>query len=635
MDMRERSRRLLKILQSGMHERDEAIYLGYLCAIAGESLFMLGPPGTAKSLTARRLKYAFADANITDFMYLMGKFTTPEELFGPISVRALKEDRYERNTEGFLPSAHIVFLDEIWKAGPAIQNTLLTVVNEKVYRNGPQEEPIKLELLVAASNELPTEGMGLEALWDRFLVRLWVDNISDDNKLLTLLGQPSNPYADPFEALDDDQKSVRLSLEELHDLHVQCQRIELPNKIGQVLLQVKKRLQLYNEKLYSQRKAKPKAQGDDANADDSEGKSPKPFYLSDRRLLKITRLLKASALLHGRNEITLTDLAVLPYCLWDSEEQMATARSLVAEVLEQHSFSAGGFEKKIEKLRQNIGDYLDEIQKEQAKGQINPRLQATFDEDKNRLFTQIDTLRDELESNKQQQLGQPLFAANTMLKALSKGFGQVQAQLDVLKKGLETGQPIQGSKSKSAKQAKQSKVSWAGKKPSEQQLKQILAEHKQWLETGKAQGKQAQLQGADLSGAQLNGALLCGADLRDANLTNANLEGADFRNAYNQKMSQNFPGADLRGANFDGASLRNAYYNNSTQMTGELHPQSRGMIYVAEDAINAALGELHPQSRGMIYPHYQQPLAYPWWTTPPKSGYGGLQSGLCYLDCQW
>ena len=211
-DMRKRSASLLKVLEMGMAERGEAIFFAYLCAVAGESLFMLGPPGTAKSLTARRIKYLFDGEGITHFEYLMGKFSTPEELFGPISVLGLKEDRYERITTGCLPSAHIVFLDEIWKAGPAIQNTLLTVINEKVYRNGPQEQKLPLELLVAASNELPAEGQGLEALWDRFLVRLWVGNISDEQKLAQLVRQINDPYADPFEALDPEQKNLRLTL---------------------------------------------------------------------------------------------------------------------------------------------------------------------------------------------------------------------------------------------------------------------------------------------------------------------------------------------------------------------------------------------------------------------------------------
>ena len=170
---------LLKSLNEGVFEKEHTIALSLLSAMAGESIFLLGPPGVAKSLVARRLKLAFKDADA--FEYLMSRFSTPDEIFGPVSISKLKdEDTYERITKGYLPTASIVFLDEIWKAGPAIQNSLLTVINEKIYRNGQFTVRVPLKALIAASNELPAKGEGLEALYDRFLIRQFVGCIEQE-----------------------------------------------------------------------------------------------------------------------------------------------------------------------------------------------------------------------------------------------------------------------------------------------------------------------------------------------------------------------------------------------------------------------------------------------------------------------
>lgn len=162
---REHIAQLIEWMSQGVYEKEQIIAVALLCAVAGENLFLLGPPGTAKSMVASRLKMAFKDGK--SFDYLMSRFSTPDEIFGPVSISRLKnEDRYERLTAGYLPEADVVFLDEIWKAGPSIQNTLLTVINEHIFHNGGQIMRTPMKALIAASNELPAKDEGLEALWE-------------------------------------------------------------------------------------------------------------------------------------------------------------------------------------------------------------------------------------------------------------------------------------------------------------------------------------------------------------------------------------------------------------------------------------------------------------------------------------
>ena len=172
-----RLRALQDALLTGLVERDVAVRLALLAALAGEHLLLVGPPGTAKSLIARRLRLAFADS--TYFERLLTRFTVPEELFGPLSIRGLEEDRYERLTEAYLPTASIAFLDEIFKANSAILNALLTLLNEREFDNGARRVETPIIAVIGASNELPDDEE-LAALFDRFPLRLHVGPVSKD-----------------------------------------------------------------------------------------------------------------------------------------------------------------------------------------------------------------------------------------------------------------------------------------------------------------------------------------------------------------------------------------------------------------------------------------------------------------------
>lgn len=301
---------LLTQLQTGIYEKENEIAMALLAALAGESLLLLGPPGVAKSMVARRLKYAFAQAH--SFEYLMSRFSTPDELFGPVSIARLKEsDCYERATEGFLPTADIVFLDEIWKAGPAIQNTLLTVMNEKLFRNGNREEQLPLKLLVAASNELPAKGEGLEALWDRFLVRLICRNIQDENIFRQMLCQSETPLASTGTAVSNSTEppiDFPIQPNEYAQWQQEASRLPLSPALLDAITHIRQALQ---------------------NVALSDSDLTRRVYISDRRWKHLARLLRTSAYMQGRQAADAEDLLPMYHCLWNEPEEISAVQHIV------------------------------------------------------------------------------------------------------------------------------------------------------------------------------------------------------------------------------------------------------------------------------------------------------------------
>src|SRR6476619_177837 len=156
--------------------KDEIIDLLGICLVGGENLFILGPPGTAKSALVNQLA---ARMEGRTFDYLLTRFTEPNELFGPFDIRKLREGELQTNTEGMLPEASLVFLDELLNANSAILNSLLVALNERVFRRGKETRQLKALLFVSASNRLP-EDDALRALFDRFLLRVHCDNVADE-----------------------------------------------------------------------------------------------------------------------------------------------------------------------------------------------------------------------------------------------------------------------------------------------------------------------------------------------------------------------------------------------------------------------------------------------------------------------
>lgn len=304
MDTYTHIRELIKAMSEGVFEKEHIIAMSLLGAIAGESIFLLGPPGTAKSLVARRLKMVFKDAKA--FEYLMSRFSTPDEIFGPVSITLLKnEDRYERVVDGFLPSATVVFLDEIWKAGPSIQNSLLTAINERIFQNGRETLHLPMKALIAASNELPAENEGLEALWDRFLIRMVSNCIQSESLFYKMIRQKS---MDKVAILEN----LKITDELYYSWQQMIEDVTIPNSVCSMITNIRKQIKEEVKK---------------------EDVSEMDYYISDRRWRKCVHLLQTSAFLNGRQSVDVTDVPILIHCLWNKAETIPAVINMVCSSL--------------------------------------------------------------------------------------------------------------------------------------------------------------------------------------------------------------------------------------------------------------------------------------------------------------
>lgn len=287
---RDRLLGILTALESGLVERRPTVRLALLAALAGEHTLLVGPPGTAKSQLARRLHLAFREGRY--FERLLTRYTVPEELFGPLSISALEDDRYERQTAGFLPQASIAFIDEVFKANSAILNALLTLLNEREFDNGPRREPCPLISVIGATNEVPEDEVG-EAFFDRFLVRLPVAPVSPQG-FRRLLDLDARQLPSPAEALQESDREA---------ISRAAQEVRVTEEVVRLLVEL--RAWLANEQA----------------------------YVSDRRWVKITWLLKVAAATEGRTALSVWDLWLLPWCTApDAPRQASVAAWLGARL---------------------------------------------------------------------------------------------------------------------------------------------------------------------------------------------------------------------------------------------------------------------------------------------------------------
>jgi MoxR-like ATPase len=289
---------LARALEERFLGKDEVIRLLIVAAIAGEHAVLIGPPGTAKSALIRtfaRLLHAHY------FEYLLTRFTEPNEIFGPVDIGAFREGRYERRTEGMLPEAEIVFLDEVFKSNSAILNALLTLLNERRYNSGGHSLRCPLLSAFGASNEVPGDET-LTAIYDRFILRIRNDNL------------------DAYHFQDLLQKGLEHEVLQMTD--AQVQPLVTARELAELQRGLLQRTR-FGEEFFSQYKGivfQIRAEG---------------VSLSDRRVVKLLKLFAASAYLDGRAQPDASDLFVLKH-VWNNEDQAQILEAIVTPVLEAH-----------------------------------------------------------------------------------------------------------------------------------------------------------------------------------------------------------------------------------------------------------------------------------------------------------
>ena len=311
-DLLSRVEQVADLLKNTFVAKDELIDLMVTSALAQEHLLIVGPPGTAKSELIKRFALLCTDGEANYFEYLLTRFTEPNEIFGPVNIAAFREGHGAmRNVTQMLPSAEVAFLDEVFKANSAILNALLTILNERLFYNGGQRQEVPLLFAVGATNSVPDDEQ-LGALYDRFLLRYWTDNVEEsrfDELFQRGWRLERNRLIDGYNV----QLQNILTTNALCDLNQALAGIDL-DPIGVPYREVVRRLR-------------------------SEG-----VKLSDRRVIKLLKLIAASALRRKADAANPGDFWVLRH-VWNDQEQIPHLQNIVNEYVDAFRDDAVGTER--------------------------------------------------------------------------------------------------------------------------------------------------------------------------------------------------------------------------------------------------------------------------------------------------
>ena len=318
-DIRHRILQHRRLLNTFFVGRDTELELMSLCAAIQEPLLMVGPPGTAKSDIVIKFAESLGLEQGDYFEYMLTKFTEPSEILGPIDIELLKRGRYVRRTEGMLPEARVVFLDEVFKANSAILNTLLTVLNERKFYQDGQPVPVKLVMLFAATNEIP-EQSELAAMTDRFVLKVETQPVKDTHYTELIDAGMANeanratgrrPWTNSPATLEDFLKFKRfMDLMFSRDASAAGEPSDRELFFPRTPFAEMRRI---------------------VRALESEDK----VFVSDRKLIKLYKMIRARAFLERGGAVETADLVLLAYC-GNRREELPVVQQKVRALLGLH-----------------------------------------------------------------------------------------------------------------------------------------------------------------------------------------------------------------------------------------------------------------------------------------------------------
>ena len=363
MELRQKFNKLQEELMEVTVERVEEIH-GLLVAVLGNlNILFLGSPGIAKSYIASRFIKHLTGGMF--FQRMLTAFSTPEELFGPFSMKALQEDRYLRITKGMLPESHISFIDEVFKSNAGILNSLLEIMNEREFSNGLVRNKIPLLSLIGCSNEIPEDDEGLGAMYDRFHLKYKTDSIQEPGNFMKMIELPD---------ILPEPRTI-LSLEEIKKARLEISKVTIPDNIIQKLTKLRGRL-------------------------DHEG-----LFVTDRTYKISMKVLRVETWLKGRTIVEEDDMDILRHMFWADPDKRRVVYLKILEMVNPEKNQV------IEKFDEVMKITREIFAEEDAKKQMERGIEAATKFKK--VKTQIQKLIKEMEKK-----GKDIEDVNRMLKEI-------------------------------------------------------------------------------------------------------------------------------------------------------------------------------------------------------------------------